>query len=122
MNGLPEAIARVPPAPYGSGVVNASQSTALAAGVAHAAVEVPGMVASSPLETAGGCWITWVWMPTVADEVVRMCFGGSDVEAVATDRAFMPGVEEDYWLPIGFTHWSGLSAGGGELSWHRSSR
>ena len=123
MNGEPEAIARVPPAPAASGELNASQSTAFIAATPTAAIPIPGAVVAAPINAAGGCWITFVWFPTVADQAVRLCFGGSGVaNATATDRAFVPYTEHDYWCPIGFTHFKGLSAGGGELSWHRSSR
>ena len=123
MNGLPEAIQRVPPAPFGTSEVNAAQNTSFTAGVSTAAVAVPGAVALDPVDIAGGCFITFIWIPTVADELVRLCFGGAGVSAAtANDRAFMAGVEYDYWLPAGWTHFRGLSVGGGNLSWHRSSR
>lgn len=125
MNGEPEAIARVPPAPFGSSELNAAQSNVFAPATATAIIQVPQAPPGINRMQAGGCWITFLWLPTVANEVVRLCFGDASAtipDPVASDRKFVAGVEHDYWLPVGYTGFKGLSAGGGELSWHRSSR
>jgi hypothetical protein len=115
-----EAIARVAPGSAAlSAVINAARSTTLVAATPLVGVAIPG-----PSGTAGitGRWMTFIWIPTVADQLVRLCWGIDTTLAAATDRAFMAGVEYDYWVPRDYTHLSGLSAGGGELSWHVSNK
>lgn len=123
MSDNPEAIHRCAPGMAGTNDLNAARQTALAAGVASgAAVPGPSNAQIGNARGLGKRWMTFIWIPIVADQLVRLAWGDANVVAAATSRAFMAGVEYDYEVPNDYTNFSGLSAGGGELSWHVSNR
>lgn len=65
-----------------------------------------------------GHWITL----KPEDQNCRIAFGNASVVATANDEIFFAGSSEDYWVPLGKTHFSVIRASAdGTLSWHRSS-
>lgn len=92
----------------GSGDPNAGTKQAFTATAALVAIPNAG----------AGCWITL----KPEDQNCRIAFGKSTVVASASDEIFFAGSSEDYWVPVGVTHFSVIRASAdGTLSWHRSS-
>ena len=107
---------KLAPAGSASPKSNRSISTPLVAATPKAAVQVPDP------PTLGGCWMSFTWWPTVDDEPVRLSWGATNAHlATATDRLYPPYQEHTVFCNSDQTWWSGLSTGGGELSWNRDS-